>query len=104
MATAYSKTNAGFLIVFLMLLTLAGFYPTYISKFPAFENITNVQHFHGAMMMIWFSLLIVQPFLIGYKKHDVHRTLGKLSYVVVPVVLYSIFWPHSTNTIETAPA
>ena len=74
-----------------MLLTLAGFYPTYISKFPAFERVTNVQHFHGAMMMIWFSLLIVQPFLIGYKKHDVHRTLGKLSYVVVPVVLYSIF-------------
>ena len=83
--------TAGVLILALMMLTLAGFYPTYISRFPTFDNVTNVQHFHGAMMMIWFSLLVVQPFLIAYKKYDIHRTLGKLSYVVAPVVLYSIF-------------
>ena len=83
--------SAGVLILALMVLTLAGFYPTYISRFPAFENVTNVQHFHGAMMMIWFSMLVVQPFLIAYKKYDLHRALGTLSYVVAPVVLYSIF-------------
>jgi hypothetical protein len=82
---------AGVLIIALMLLTLAGFYPTYISKFPAFERVTNVHHFHGAMMMIWFSLLAVQPFLIASKKYQAHRTLGKASYVVAPIVLYSIF-------------
>ena len=83
--------TAGVLIIALMLLTLAGFYPTYISKFPTFERVTNVHHFHGAMMMIWFSLLAVQPFLIAYKKYRIHRTLGKVSYVVAPIVLYSIF-------------
>lgn len=86
-----TKTNVGFLMVSLMILTLIGFYPTYISKFPGFKNITNIQHFHGAMMMAWFVLLIIQPFLIRYKKYEIHRTLGKLSYVVAPLVLVSIF-------------
>ena len=86
-----TKTNVGFLMVLLMILTLIGFYPTYISKFPAFKNLTNVHHFHGAMMMTWFVLLIVQPFLIRYKKYEIHRILGKISYVVAPLVLLSIF-------------
>jgi len=86
-----TKTNVGFLIIALMLLTLVGFYPTYISKFPSFEHVTTVQHFHGAMMMIWFSLLVVQPFLIGYNKYRIHRILGKVSYVIAPLVMYSIF-------------
>ena len=91
MTTDPKKNNAGFLIIALMLLTMAGFYPTYISKFPTFENVTNVQHFHGAMMMVWFSLLVVQPFLIRYKRYEIHRTLGKVSYIIAPLVLYSIF-------------
>ena len=91
MATDQTKTNTGFLIIALMLLTLVGFYPTYISKFPTFENITNVQHFHGAMMMIWFSLLVVQPFLIRYKKYKIHRAIGKASYAIAPIVIFSIF-------------
>ncbi len=91
MTTDYKKTNAGLVIIILMLLTLVGFYPTYISKFPTFENITRVQHFHGAMMMIWFLLLVTQPFLINYKKYKLHRTLGKVSYVIAPIVMFSIF-------------
>jgi hypothetical protein len=86
-----TKTNVGFLIITLMVLTLVGFYPTYISKFPSFEHVTTVQHFHGAMMMLWFSLLVVQPFLISYKKYRIHRILGKISYVIAPLVMYSIF-------------
>jgi hypothetical protein len=74
-----------------MIITLIGFYPTYISKFPSFTNITTIHHFHGAMMMTWFLLLIIQPFLISYNKYTIHRTLGKLSYVIAPLVLFSIF-------------
>src|SRR6185436_18847354 len=89
--TTYKKSTVGFLIIALMLLTLVGFYPTYISKFPSFEHVTTVQHFHGAMMMLWFSLLVVQPLLISYKKYRIHRILGKISYVIAPLVMYSIF-------------
>ena len=86
-----TKTNVGFLIITLMLLTLIGFYPTYISKFPSFENVTTVQHFHGVMMMLWFLLLVIQPFLIKYNKLALHRILGKASYAIAPLVMYSIF-------------
>ncbi len=51
------KTNSGFLIAGLMVLTLIGFYRTYISKFPYFEGVTTIHHFHGAMMMVWFVML-----------------------------------------------
>lgn len=91
MITDQRKTNAEFLVIVLTALTLIGFYPTYFSKFPVFEHVTSVHHFHGAMMMIWFSLLIIQPFLIRYNKYAFHRTLGKASYAIAPVVLYSIF-------------
>ena len=91
MTTDPKKNNAGFLIVALMLLTLVGFYPTYFRKFPVFENVTTVQHFHGAMMMTWMIFLIVQPLLIRSGKVTIHRAIGKLSYVIAPLVIVSIF-------------
>ncbi len=36
-------------------------------------------------------MLIVQPLLIRYNKNSLHRNLGKLSYVLAPLVCYSIF-------------
>jgi hypothetical protein len=35
-------------------------------------------------------LLIVQPLLVRYKKLKIHRMLGKLTYVLVPLILCSI--------------
>lgn len=42
-------------------------------------------------MILWFLLLVIQPFLIGYKKFRLHRILGNTSYVIAPLVMYSIF-------------
>jgi hypothetical protein len=36
-------------------------------------------------------MLVAQPFLIKYKKVAIHRLLGKMSYVLVPLVLLSGF-------------
>ena len=33
----------------------------------------------------------MQPMLIRYKKYDLHRQLGKLSYILVPLILVTIF-------------
>jgi hypothetical protein len=43
------------------------------------------------MMLLWLTMLITQPILIKYKKWDLHRTLGKVSYFLVPFILVSIF-------------
>jgi hypothetical protein len=86
-----SGRHIGLLIILFMLIVLAGFYPTYFSKFPTFAGFTNAHHFHGVMMVSWFSLLIVQPFLIQNKRFALHRTFGKISYVILPILLYSIY-------------
>lgn len=79
------------LMIAIAAIATLGFYPTYFSKFPRFEGLKMVHHFHGMMMMSWFLVLIAQPLLIIKKKIDYHRNLGKISYVVAPLVAISIY-------------
>lgn len=68
-----------------------GFYESYTSHFPTFENATPVIHIHGALLMIWLSLLVLQPMLIYFKKAKLHRTIGKVSFVLGPLIIISLF-------------
>lgn len=77
--------------IFILALITWGFYKTYIIFFPSFTGFSNVQHFHGAMMMTWMIFLIVQPLLIRSGKVTIHRAIGKLSYVIAPLLIVSIF-------------
>ena len=82
--------NAGFFVLLLLAFVVWGFYQSYFSQFPAFPNITTVQHWHGGLLLVWFTLLIVQPFLIKYRSYTLHRRLGRVSYVLIPSILLSI--------------
>lgn len=68
-----------------------GFYRTYIMFFPSFEGFQSIQHFHGVMMLIWMVMLIAQPLFIARKKNKLHKTIGKLSYALAPLLMVSIF-------------
>ena len=78
-----------------------GFYKTYISHFPKFEDynvpgrgivhFTTIIHFHGMMMIGWFLLLLLQPILILKGKIKLHRLAGRLSYVLTPLVMLSMY-------------
>lgn len=81
--------NLGYWFLLLILLVFAGFYTTYFSVI--FQPTAPLFHLHFALMAIWIAMLIVQPFLIKYKKRSIHRTLGKVSYVLVPVTLITSF-------------
>lgn len=83
--------NIGFLFIGIWICALIGFHKTYTIFFPSFNGFRWEQHFHGIMLMSWFAMLIVQPFLIKYGKNNLHRALGKLGYVLAPLVCYSIF-------------
>lgn len=85
------QNNVGYLFIGIWLCSLIGFHKTYTVFFPAFTGFQWEQHFHGAMLMSWFAMLIVQPFLIKYGKNKPHRNLGKLGYILAPLVCYSIF-------------
>ena len=88
-AIPYSGISMFFIIV-LSLITW-GFYKTYIIFFPSFTGFNNLQHFHGAMMAIWMAFLIIQPLLIRSGRVTIHRAIGKLSYIVAPLLVVSIF-------------
>lgn len=73
-------------LLLLIPVILAGFYPTYLAKLPG--SMGGIIHIHTLFMSCWLILAITQPMLIRKKKIRWHRTLGKLSYVVMPLVLF----------------
>jgi len=90
----------GYFMLLLIPLIVAGFYKTYIEQIPNFgERINSFIHIHAAIATIWISMLIAQPFLIMNKKFALHRTIGKLSYIVFPLLVLS-FIPQVVRNIN----
>ncbi|GAA4400979.1 hypothetical protein GCM10023187_14710 [Nibrella viscosa] len=83
--------NIGYLFIAIWLMVLIGFHQTYTVFFPQFKNFRWEHHLHGATLMTWLLMLMVQPFLIKYGKYTWHRTLGKLGYVLAPLAFLSMF-------------
>ncbi|MBN9313282.1 MAG: hypothetical protein BGO40_01730 [Chryseobacterium sp. 39-10] len=71
-------------------LSLAGFYRSYLSHFPKFSNFGGLIHIHFLAFSGWFALMLVQPILIRKKQFEKHKTLGKLSYLLIPVLILTI--------------
>lgn len=90
----------GYVLLLLIPLTIAGFFKTYIGQFPNFEEkIDAFIHVHAFIASVWIAMLIVQPFLILNKKHHIHRTIGKLSYIIFPLLILS-FIPQIMKTVN----
>ena len=89
--------------IFILAIITWGFYKTYLIFFPSFTGFNNVQHFHGAMMMTWMIFLIVQPLLIRSGRVSIHRAIGKLSYVIAPLVVVSIFLASRLSYLRPEP-
>jgi len=91
----------GYFFLLLIPLVFFGFYKTYFIQFPTFNNVKhNYIHVHAAIAIAWVSLIIVQPFLIVNKKITWHRKLGKLSYIVFPLLMLS-FIPMVINKLNS---
>ena len=91
----------GYFLLLLIPLTFAGFYKTYFEPFPNFgKNIDVYIHIHAVIASLWIGILIVQPFLIVNKKIALHRSVGKFSYVVFPLLIIS-FIPRIIKTINS---
>jgi hypothetical protein len=78
-------------VVLLIIIVQLGFYKTYLQFFPQFNGFHFVQHFHGAMMIAWLLMLLVQPILIRTGNFKLHRLAGKASYLLAPLVLMSMY-------------
>ncbi|MEO6233339.1 MAG: hypothetical protein ABJB11_08290 [Ferruginibacter sp.] len=90
----------GYFFLLLIPLIFAGFYQSYFKTFPNFgKNFDIYLHLHSIIATIWVAILIVQPFLIANKKVAIHRTVGKLSYIVFPLLILS-FIPRIIKTFN----
>lgn len=92
-----SKKNIGitnrliYFFIFLLLMSFAGFYKTYLIKFPGFEGFSWAHHLHGFIMLTWICMLVAQPIFIRTKNFRLHRIVGKTSYFIFPLLLLSLF-------------
>lgn len=84
-----SYRHLAYLSAFIFVLVIIGFYRTYFGLFPKFENVSYVVHLHTGALLLWSFLTIAQPLLIRTKKIQIHRLLGKLSYVLAPIIVYT---------------
>ncbi len=73
-------------VLLLMLpITFFGFYPSYFSLLS--EPLPIIFHIHGIMMLVWLFMAIIQPFLIRFNKIRLHKKLGRLSYILMPLII-----------------
>jgi len=83
--------NTTILIILVIIGVQWGFYKNYTREFPNFIGKTNIIHIHGALLMTWLLLLIIQPLLIKSGRIQLHRTIGKVSYVLGPLIIIFLF-------------
>jgi hypothetical protein len=88
---AQDYNRASLIAIGILIVLTWGFYRTYLVFFPTFEGFQFVHHFHGTIMVLWMALLIIQPWLMSRKKHRIHRAIGKVSFILAPLVVLSIF-------------
>lgn len=82
--------NIGFIFLLFIPLTFLGFYKTYFVLSPEFVgSVDGYTHIHAFTASLWITLLIVQPLLIRSKNFSLHRTFGKISYLVFFALILS---------------
>lgn len=94
MLTIQARDSYRLTSLFMILIILGvqwGFYRPYLSQFPDFIDSTPVIHIHGALLMMWMILLVGQPMLIYLKKTKLHRSIGKVSWILGPMIIISMF-------------
>jgi uncharacterized membrane protein len=82
--------NLGYFLLILVAFVAAGFYKPYFSLIPNFDaSITPLVQAHAILLMSFVALLVVQPLLIRNKQRELHKILGKLTYLLMPVLVAS---------------
>ena len=87
-------------MVILFILMQVAFHPSYLQYFPKFHEFSWIHHIHGALMVSWVLMLIIQPFLILKNNYKTHRLIGKISYFTAPLVIISMFLITKLNYLK----
>ncbi|HKI46217.1 MAG TPA: hypothetical protein VKA08_12875 [Balneolales bacterium] len=68
----------------IFLFIFVGFFPDYFSRLGKTDLI---HHIHAVFAMLWMVLVVTQTYLIGRDNVQWHRRLGKLSFVLAPMLV-----------------
>lgn len=79
--------NSVFFLVLIPLFAVWGFWVTYFTR-PA-GSYYYWEHIHGFALFGWCILLASQAFLIRTNRRSLHRTLGRVSWLLGPLVVVS---------------
>ncbi|MBL8514779.1 MAG: hypothetical protein JNJ55_12385, partial [Betaproteobacteria bacterium] len=71
-------------VTLLFALALVAFWIPYFSQLPAASRYV---HFHVVTMVAWMGLLIAQPLLMRAGRVELHRALGKSTYLLIPLIV-----------------
>ena len=75
------------LFIAFFFLALWAFWTSYYGVLS--QPMPRATHLHGIAMTLWVLMLIGQAALIRFRKHNIHRWTGKVSYILVPFILYA---------------
>jgi uncharacterized membrane protein YozB (DUF420 family) len=75
----------------LLLVSIVGFWKSYFSQLGA-PSLQVTHHAHGLVMLAWVVLLIAQAWLIRARRHSIHRAVGRVSFVLAPLVVVTAVW------------
>jgi len=86
---------SGFYFIALLMLAVTAFWQPYFSHVVGdfsgqTKDISFYMHLHVVMSVLWLMLLITQPILINNNKRALHRKIGRVSYVLAPLVFLTI--------------
>ena len=87
-----------------VVISLAGFFNAYIKHLLETGKFPVLVHIHFTAFLSWFAILIAQPILIKRKNYGLHRKIGRLSYLLAPVLVMTILWLVKNQTIRKIEA
>lgn len=76
--------------VLVIVLSLAGFYNSYLSHFPYAGDFKWIIHVHFFAFTCWFVLIIVQPILIRRRRYELHKKIGRFCHFLIPLLVITI--------------
>ncbi len=97
----YSKAHVCLLV--LLVITVVAFWPSY---FGSLGDASMAHHWHGVTATLWMVLIGVQSWSVHHGQRNLHRRLGRLLFVLVPLMTAAfalVTWVGAVKSVGQHP-
>jgi hypothetical protein len=99
-----SFRNVSICFALLIPAALLGFAKSYFAGVTfSGKSVTALVHVRTALMVLWLPMLVAQAWFIRTKRFQLHRWVGRSSYVIAPVIIVMTLVAAQEN-LNRAPA